>query len=227
MFRKTRWNSVMCTCWMATAWLIGCGGVITPPVINQNPIADGGSNQSAQVGSRVTLSALGSVDPDDDALTYIWQQTSGPSVELQDANGVQASFVPSEDGIYLFTLNVTDDRGGSDVSMVQVFVGNVPMSGAPYADAGLDQSVFEGDLVTLRGQNSADPEGGPLDSRWLQLEGPQVSLSSVFATQPTFVAPTVDVETVLVFELTVTDEDSLSSTGTVAITVRDGGPDRC
>ena len=41
----------------------------------------------------------------------------------------------------------------------------------PIADAGPDQSVAEGALVSLNGTASTDPEGAPLTYAWLQTVG--------------------------------------------------------
>ena len=106
--------------------LTGCStGDITLPGINQDPTANAGVDLTTDVGQRVTLNGLGSTDADDDPLTFSWQQRSGPSVTLDGPNTVQPSFVPIEDGFYEFALTVTDGRGGSDISVVRVFVGNV------------------------------------------------------------------------------------------------------
>ena len=98
-------------------------------------------------------------EPDDDPLTYTWEQRSGPNVALDNANSAQASFVPVEDGFYEFALTVTDGRGGSDTSVVRVFVGDVDSETCPRAAAGTDRTASEGAAVRLRGGNSADASG--------------------------------------------------------------------
>ncbi|MCH8851886.1 MAG: DUF11 domain-containing protein [Planctomycetes bacterium] len=203
--------------------LTGCStGDITLPGINQDPTADAGVDLTTDVGQRVTLNGLGSTDADDDPLTFSWQQRSGPPVTLDGPNTVQPSFVPIEDGFYEFALTVTDGRGGSDISVVRVFVGNVDPATCPRADAGTDQTVNEGAAVRLRGGNSADPGGRPLTFEWFQLSGPQVSINGVFIVEPSFAAPqATGAEIELEFELTVTNEQGCPDRDTVVITVRD------
>ncbi|ALA58235.1 PKD domain-containing protein [Nitrospira moscoviensis] len=58
----------------------------------------------------------------------------------------------------------------------------------PIANAGPDQSVPEGTLVTLDGSGSM---GGSLTYQWTQVAGPPVSLGSPTTAHPTFPAPHV------------------------------------
>ena len=61
------------------ALVVGCPtGDFTLPGINQDPTSNAGADRTIDDGQRVTLNALGSTDADDDALTFIWQQRSGP-----------------------------------------------------------------------------------------------------------------------------------------------------
>jgi hypothetical protein len=191
--------------------------------LNQLPTADAGADQNKDVGATVTLSALGSTDPDGDQLSFSWQQTMGPTVSINDLGLATIEFVVAADGVYEFTVTVTDGRGGADKDTVHVYVGSARPAGAPLADAGPPQTVFEGDVVALPGGNSADPEGGALIYSWRQLSGPDAELSDASVAEPIFVAPQVDDDTELVFELTVTDDQSLTDADVVTITVRDRG----
>jgi len=206
--------------------LVACDiGPITPPVINLAPTAHAGTNQNVEVGERVELTGLGSTDPDDDPLTFSWEQRSGSSVTLDNRNSAEPSFVPAEEGTCEFALIVTDGRGGSDEATVRIVVGEPPDPTCPRADAGTDRTVDEGSAVTLRGGNSADPSGDPLTYDWYQLSGDEVSINGVFNAEPSFAAPQVtgaDIE--LEFELTVTNRQGCSDTDTVIITVRDRDP---
>ena len=92
--------------------------------------------------------------------------------------------------------------------------GNTP----PVADAGADQSVDEGDLVTLDGSASSDTD--PLAYSWTQLSGPGVTLSDANGAMPSFTAPEVSSQQTLVFELTV-DDGTDNDTDTVTVTVND------
>jgi cyclophilin family peptidyl-prolyl cis-trans isomerase len=86
---------------------------------NRAPVADAGSDRNVVVGLVVTLDASASTDPDADALSFIWDQTAGPEVEILGADTGQATFVVPEDADSLsFTLVVQDALGGLDTAAV-------------------------------------------------------------------------------------------------------------
>jgi hypothetical protein len=88
------------------------------------------------------------------------------------------------------------------------------------SNAGPDQSVEERTEVTLDGRGSSSPgPGTALSYAWSQLAGPAVALRNDTTAQPSFSALEVTEDTVLTFQLTVTDEFG-ASTDTVNITVR-------
>ena len=82
-----------------------------------------------------------------------------------------------------------DGNGAVNFADFLLFVGvfgqRVPSS-SPIAHAGEYQSVDTGDLVTLNGANSSDPEGQPLTFVWRQVDGPLITLSDPNIARPTF-----------------------------------------
>jgi len=75
----------------------------------------------------------------------------------------------------------------------------------PVSDAGPDQTVNEGTLVTLDGTRSTDPDGFLLSFSWEQTGGPAVTLLDETSPNPTFTSPLIDSQAVLSFQLTVND----------------------
>lgn len=96
---------------------------------------------------------------------------------------------------------------------------------APTANAGAAQTVNEGAVVSLTGSGS-DPDGGAIVSyAWTQTSGPTVTLSSTTVTNPTFTAPQVSADTVLTFQLTVTDNNGATSApAATTVTVKNVAP---
>ncbi len=85
------------------------------------------------------------------------------------------------------------------------------------ADAGPDQRVYEGDVVTLDGSYSA---GNDIAYQWTQIDGETATLSDMNAERPTFTAPDIDDdEESLIFQLTITDNTGLTKEDTCIIEV--------
>ena len=195
------------------------------------PTASAGDDQSVVEGSLVTLDGTASApwDPAAPVVSYQWTQVGGVPVVLDGAGTAIATFTaPPCDAAGLtlaFRLVVTDSAGLEDDDAVQVQVTDLPLP--PIADAGDDQFVDEGSLVTLDGSRSlpSDPAYPITAFRWIQVGGPPVSLSDAQAALATFVAPHVPLEGAsLVFELEVSDASGLRSFDTVAVTVDDRSP---
>jgi len=84
-----------------------------PITANNTPVADAGLSQSGNENTIVTLNGSGSTDPDNDKLSYSWQQISGPIVTLNNANTVAPSFTApwvNAGQALQFRLTVTDDH---------------------------------------------------------------------------------------------------------------------
>jgi MYXO-CTERM domain-containing protein len=101
------------------------------------------------------------------------------------------------------------------------FVGLVPEEGTcqvpPVVDAGPAQNVEGGATVTLAG-SASDENDDELTYAWTQVSGTAVTLTGANTLTPSFTAPTVTVDTPLVFELTVSDGFQ-SASDQVTITV--------
>lgn len=68
-----------------------------------------------------------------------------------------------------------------------------------------------GQRVQLDGSNSSDPHGSRLSYSWNQTTGPEVTLSDSTISNPMFTAPEVSEQTEVTFQLTVTNEEGITS----------------
>jgi hypothetical protein len=91
----------------------------------------------------------------------------------------------------------------------------------PIANAGKDLSVDEGEKVHLDGSQSSGIYGETISYTWKQSSGPSAKLANSHSVKPEFIAPQVDKNTNLKFELSVSDSHGLSSTDSVTVTVND------
>ncbi|TFH01020.1 MAG: hypothetical protein E4G77_04100 [Nitrosopumilus sp.] len=91
---------------------------------------------------------------------------------------------------------------------------------APRADAGPDQTVLEFATVILDGSSSTDVDGTIQSYLWTQVSDPPVKLSSTSIANPTFEAPKVESDDIVLrFSLKVTDDFGDNSTDQIDITV--------
>jgi Concanavalin A-like lectin/glucanases superfamily/Bacterial Ig domain/PKD domain len=84
---------------------------------NIPPKADGGGDKNAEVNAEVKLDGGQSSDEDGEIVSYKWEQSDGPKVDLKNADEQTASFdVPDSaaDSKLTFKLTVVDDKDASD-----------------------------------------------------------------------------------------------------------------
>ena len=198
---------------MATLALTGCDTSRS----NTSPTANAGPHQAVNENTPVSLSGSGA--DAEDTIHYSWTQTSGTPVMLSGADTENASFTApevDEDEDLVFQLTVTDADGAWATDTVTVTVANVP-NVPPMADAGSDQMVDATMPISLSG-SGIDAEGA-VQYSWTQASGTPVMLSGADTENASFIAPEVDEDEDLVFQLTVTDADGASATDTVTVTI--------
>lgn len=112
-----------------------------------------------------------------------------------------------------FILQVVACGGGAGTGT------NIP----PSANAGTDQTVQTLSSVTLSGSGT-DTDGTVTSYSWVQTQGTAVTLASSNTATTSFIAPNVGANQILIFELTVTDNDGATATDTINITVTNSPP---
>ena len=176
--------------------------------------ANAGPNQTAKVGSTVTLNGSGSTSPGG-PLMYSWVFVSKPPTSgsvLMNPASVMPTFIVDVAGTYVIQLTISSG-GQSSSATVMVSTGNI----APVANAGPNQTVVVGATVTLDGSGSFDANSNPLTYSWFissEPSGSQATLTGANTVDPTFVA---DVAGNYKIQLLVNDGVSNSNIAVVTI----------
>ena len=187
------------------------------PVITSTAI----TTATQDVAYSYTLTAS---DTDGDTLVYSDQ--SAPAlpawISFNPTTHVLSGTPANADvGTINVVLRVTDGTVNVDQSF-SITVANV--NDAPVANAGIDQSVFVGNTVTLDGSGSSDADGDVLTYSWLITSKPlgsTASLSDSTVVTPSFV---IDVPGVYVVQLIVNDGLVNSLADTLSISTINSAP---
>ncbi|HRY14857.1 MAG TPA: PKD domain-containing protein, partial [Candidatus Competibacteraceae bacterium] len=190
---------------------------------NTPPIAGAGPDQSAQVGTTVTLDGSHSTDADGDALTYDWTLPgvpAGSTATLADPATIHPRLTLDKPGSYTAQLVVNDGQAASAPDTVTISTENTP----PVAKAGPDQSAPVTKTVTLDGSGSSDVDGNPLTFQWTVLTQPDGSTAAL--VNPTAVNPrlTLDRAGSYTVQLLVNDGHANSAPDSVTISTENSKP---
>jgi RHS repeat-associated protein len=195
------------------------------------PVANAGPDQTAPVGTTVTLDGSHSTDVDGDPLTFRWALVTRPAgsvAVLSDPTAIRPTFRIDRAGTYVAELVVNDGTLDSAPSDVHVSTVN----SRPVASAGPDQTVALGATVVLDASASSDVDGDSLAYAWSLVQRPvgsQATLTDATAVHPAFIA---DLAGRYVAQLIVNDGQLDSLPDTVEIDtansrpVADAGPDQ-
>jgi len=162
---------------------------LTVTVENENrvPVAVVGDVDSpVTVGDWVILDGQASYDPDGDTLVYLWTQTAGAQMSLDDPAAEVTGFYAVTEGVMGFRLVVEDGVLASAPAFVEVTVDGANQ--VPIADAGSDPRGCVGEQFCLDGSGSYDPDpGDTLTYTWSQTGGPLVTLDGHDTPAPCFI----------------------------------------
>lgn len=200
----------------AVLGLLPGAGCSTP---NTPPVASAGVTQNVTTGSLVTLDGSGSRDANNESLTYLWQMTAVPAgslAALSSTTSAKPTFTADVTGNYTVSLVVNDGKASSPTSIVTVYASL--NNAAPVANAGTNQSVSIGSVVTLDGTASSDANRDSLNYKWTMGSTPSGStaaLSSAISPNPKFTADVAGTYSVI---LTVNDGKVDSTVSVVTVT---------
>ncbi len=183
--------------------------LVTITFANTPPVANAGEDITTDQ-TTVTLVGSLSSDPDGNITSYAWSTTAtativSPSSEVTQVTGLS-------EGEHTFVLTVTDDDGAihSDSVLVTITFADTP----PVANAGEDITT-DIPMITLNAEGSFDPNGTITEYRW-STENANAEIvdtnSAVTEVRQLFAG-------VYEFTLTVTDNDNLTDSDTILVTV--------
>lgn len=220
---------------MASGWIADSGGSsVVAFASGQAVVAERGFGKAVAVVQR-TGSASGAVAVDfavtsGDAASgsdYTGATTGTLSWADGDANPKWIEFDIADDGASesdeFFELTLSNPSGatlGSAATFRAILLDGTGATSAPNAMSGASQVVAGGANVTLDGSGSNDPQGDTLAYSWTQTLGPNVALTGDDTATASFTAPNVSSDTMLRFELMVTDTTGLTDTSTTTVTVQ-------
>lgn len=153
-----------------------------------------------------------------------WVKTEGPTIAISSSNfndGKIYFVAPSTNGAssikITFKLTLTNAAGLSAEDTVSITVNRVNQ--APVASAGDDVVVNAGEEVKLSGSLSTDADGSIATYKWNQAAGTAASIGNDTGAQLQFTAPEVSEETLLVFGLTVEDNEGKQAVDQITVRV--------
>ena len=142
--------------------IYGCGGggnTQSPATANQAPATNAGPDQSVNQQTLVNLGGSGS-DGDGTVVGYSWNQLSGTTVVLTNANSAAASFTVPDiiaDETLSFRLTVTDNDGAIASDSVDILV-SVNIIISPIAPTGLSAMPTSASSINLSWTDTSSDE---------------------------------------------------------------------
>ena len=181
-----------------------------------------GSAQTVVVGHQVTLDGTGSSSVSGEIVAYAWTlktRPGGSSATLSSLNSGKPTFAPDIPGTYVATLIVNDGAANSNPASVTITaLANV----APVANAGVAQSAYLGDLVTLDGSASSDANGDALTYAWTARSYPLFFAPTIVGANTARPNIKLNDAGTYVFSLVVYDGQVSSAASTAIVTVTNG-----
>jgi chitinase len=169
--------------------------IIVNPV-NHVPVVSAGRDKIIFPSINAITLVGSAVDADDDPLTFAWEQTSGPEIELTNSDLRYLTIIsPSIDFSNFtpmtFKLTADDGFGGIASDSATVYPYHALLKNRLISiDAGPIQTVREGETVKMD-VTGETLSGKPISYSWAQLIGSSVSLNTYVGDQVQFTAPEI------------------------------------
>ncbi len=185
-------------CALALLSLMISGTAASAQSVTITPAGTGPANvRTFDAGGSLTLNAV-SISGLTAPFEYRWQTPNAAGtpagITFSATNGPTLTITASPSVLDSTTFSIRLEVSGSTSAGPAINSASITVRNhneEPTANAGDNQRVGKGAFVTLDGTGSDDPDGGNSDLSyfWEQTAGPDVTLSSSTAAQPTFTIP--------------------------------------
>ena len=218
------WNTAYNPSWRSNTfnlnvfeWMLKNKRGGSSPVPNQPPIDNAGLDKTITLPTNSVPVTGSASDADGTIASYSWSKISGPSqYTIASPSSATTSLTGLVQGIYVFRLTVTDNKGATATDDVQVTVnaaGNTP----PVANAGPDQTItLPTNSVSLAGSGT-DANGTVASYSWSKISGPtQYAINNSNIANPAISNLVAGTYT---FRLTVSDNQGATAADDINIVV--------
>tara|TARA_Y100001935_G_scaffold251458_1_gene253426 strand:+ start:54277 stop:58992 length:4716 start_codon:yes stop_codon:yes gene_type:complete len=129
--------------------------------VNTQPYAEISVRPVSGTDDPITLKAINVSDSDNDQLSYLWEGIGIPA----NSTGDSVTVSHAQPGVYPVRLTINDGSGAQNArfSVNKVY----EINAAPIPDFSVPVNVAPGDVFTLNGVESMDPNQDRLSYRWL------------------------------------------------------------
>jgi surface protein len=186
--------------------------------INQFPVVDAILTQTVDEFENVTIRANAS-DADGEIISYLWTQTSGTAVIIDDAESTYVSFNITPilgNEIITFLVTVTDDAGAQAIRTAVVVAQHTNI--APTVSLQDDVTVNDNSSLVLNALAN-DAEGEIVSYAWTQIKGDTVVTFGSKTSRLSIEIPSLSEQKQAAFMVEVTDSGGATAFDTITITM--------
>lgn len=225
----TTFNSLVEGNYSVRLTVTDAGGVTNSAVVNVHvlaapvnilPVANAGADKNITLPVNTVTVVGNGTDADGTIISYGWSKVSGPATFTIISPSASTTDINNlVEGTYQFKLTVTDNSGGTGISVMTVVVNPAipPANILPVSNAGTDVSItLPTNTTTLIG-GGTDADGTISSYAWSKVSGP-ATFTIVSPASATTVFNNL-VQGVYILMLTVTDNNGGTGTDQVVVTV--------
>jgi len=191
---------------------------VNPQASNTPPVVSAGSNQTITLPvSTVTLNGSATPATGSTISSYAWTKVSGGAANITAATAASTTVTGLVQGTYVFKLTATDNNGLTGSATVTITVNPQASNTPPIVNAGSNQAITLPANAAILSGTASGTNGATISSySWTKVSGGTANIVSP-ASPTTSVSGLV--QGAYVFQLTATDNNGLTASAQVTVTV--------